>query len=546
MMGIIEKIYGNIGQGFIDFFTSERLKLLVLNKEILPWASYKGKGKRFIYKRINNISIFLHSVPSEKDDKHRGGTFLSHFIILENIEILNPAAYISSKSFITNKEEALVRQKERKEITLFQQVFYNKQNEFYDAQNNEVFKIIKNIIYHIPHEKKVIFYIDNIAKADKLLFDVFSLLPRNITINLSFSINADKLNKQTICDINILDVSASSISNNIKDSIVDITELKNDINSNYTDFLLESNFEEIQKFLFFLEKRNYSLETLELASKAYLIDIGKYLVKTEEDILDNIIGIFDETKLNNFLLKYLNKNIKISINTLKKIDDIISEKYGKLTLTIYYKFIVKYSQEDYKFFLEKYNHQKEIFIYLLCSYNLDEKVFIQQLKNYNDLNILEFLIKHDFYKEIFYIQKNKLLLLEKSWNLSPIKLKMEKDIFIEYFSCLSKSKVSKDEINSFFSKLWENSSKKLELSIFIHQNFQKELNKENLNKLYTSINKIISFTDMDNIKIRNFIKDNNFTQFKGLEKIKLVQIGYFLNNSHISEDNLDKIIQILN
>ena len=536
---ILEKVYGNIGDGFRDHYISKELKSSDLNKKITLFTSYKGNKRRFIYKRINNFSIFLHSIPFEKDDKGRGGNFLSHFIILKNVKELNPTIYIDSESFITEKN--LLTQK-REEISSFQKVSYDMENNF-SMQENNIINIIKDIIYYITSQKKIIFYLEDIDQADKLLFKIFSRLPRTITINLSFSINAEKLNEQTICDINILDLNKHNIDDKIKSSIIDITKYESKSTSTYTDFLLQNNFEEIKKFLFFLEQKNFSLKNLESTSKAYLIDIGKYPIKTENDILDNIIGIFDETKLNNFLLTYLNKDIKISINTLKRIDNIIKEKYKELTSITYYKFIIKYSQKDYKYFLEKYRVQKNIFIYLLCSYNLGEEKFLKELEHYNDSNILNFLIENDFYQEIFYIQKKKLLDIKKSWSYR--KNEIEKEVFIEYFFLLSNSKVSNDSLNIFFQKLLENSSKKFELLIFIHKEFKQVLNEITLKQLYLLINDTILSIKIEDLTTTNFLRENDFINFKGLNNIKLVQIKYYLNKSYITEDNLNKIIKII-
>lgn len=532
---ILEKVYGNIGKGFKEFFASELLSNLPLNARILPLASYKGKDKRFIYKRIGNYSIFLSSISSGRDDKSRGGNFLSHFIILESIKELNPTEYINSKSFISDTKEVLEK---KKEITLFQKTFNKIEKKDDRGQNNVVLDITKNIVYSLLNRKKVIFYVDNIKQADKLLYSIFSYLPKNITVNLSFSINADKLNKQTICDINILDRNESNIYNEIKGSIVNITDIKNDVFSDYTDFLSRISYEEVQNFLLFLEQRNFSLETLESASKSYLIHIGKYPIKTEQDILDNIIGIFNKEKLESFLLKYIDKNINISNNTIRRIDEIVNQKYGELASSTYYKFIVKYSQNDYRYFLEKYNHNEAIFLYLSCSYNLGEKAFINKLE---DLDILNFLIKNNFYKEVFYIQKYKLHLLGKSWSFASAKLEMEKEIFTEYFDSLSES----EKINSFFFELWEDSSKKLELTTFIYQKFQNFLDKDIQSKLLTSINQIISSKDVKSIEVSTFLEKNNFMEVQGLERIKLLQVKYFLNHLKITENNLDKIIKII-
>jgi hypothetical protein len=341
----------------------------------------------------------------------------------------------------------------------------------------------------------------------------------------------------------LLTSNTNKIPSNLQRRLINNDRDRKNINSNYTHFLEQSNIPQIQKFLLFIEERKFSLENLESASKAYLIDIGKYPIKTEEDILDNIIGLFNKDKLNDFLGKYINKNIPISMKTLKSIDNIVNEKYGQLSLSsIYYKFIVKYSKNNHQYFLEKYKYDKNTFLYLLSLYKLNENIFLEQIKNHDNNDTLDFLSKNNFYEEISYIKKNKLLSIEKSWHIQSIKLEMEKKIFVQYFNLLSQSK---NHINDLFLDLLESSSQKLELLIFIHSKYKNIINENNLIEIYIKINDLLSFKDLNNKEIKDFLKTNIFLKFTNIEKIKLIQIKYFLTESYINNDNLNKILYFL-
>jgi hypothetical protein len=544
---ILERIYGNMGKGFKEPFVSSELKKLDLYEKITPLISHKGKNKRFIYKRMDNFSVFINSIPVGEDDLNRGNIYLSHFIILENVFLLNPTWYIYSESFVSTIKDAEKREKDNKEISDFKKLNFIKDYE----DKNTILNLIKNIIYYIPKNKKIILYMENIDEAIKLLIGTFKLIPENIAIDISFSIAIEKLNENNLCDINILLTSNKNrIPSSIQRILVNNDEDKKNINSNYIHFLEESNDFQIEKFLSFIEERKFSLENLESASKAYLIDIGKYPIKTEEDILDNIIGLFDENKLNDFLHNYINKNIPISIKTLKKIDFIINEKYGEISSPIYYKFIVKYSKNNYQYFLEKYKHDKNIFIFLLSQYKLDEKKFIKEIKKIDIINTSEVLSKFDSYDEIFYFLKYELENTISYFTSKENRFKIIKDTFAKYFEYMSNSP---QKLNYYFIPLLENNIKKLnedsiniELYCFILNEFKLLLNNENLKKLYELINRNISFESIKNKEVEKLLKENFFNPNSGLNKIKLTQIKFLLNYSiYIDENRLDKIIKIL-
>lgn len=540
---ILEKIYGNIGQGFKDLLISNDLKELSINKDFLtPLAVYKGNNRRFIYKKVDNFLIFVSSISTTKDNFNRKGIFLSHFILLPVQDNINTASYINSPSFIVNEDRIPEKLKGGKNTKFLKQSI----KPFHGVFKEEVYKFIEVVLVSFPKKKKIILYVEDLKKANYLLQQTFTLLPRHLIQEISFSIGVDKFNEYNLCQVNILsEKSIVSIPEKINKNLIKIKLDEVKIASDYVDFLFNESASRIENLLFFLEKRKVTFDTIESSLKYYLIDIGEYPIKSERDFLDNIKSISSEDKLNKFLIKYFNTTIQITNKTMKDIDDIINIKYGLLKSQIYYKFLVKYTKEDYKYFLDKYRIHKEIFYYLACSYELDQESFLEELHFDFDDKLFNIIVDFNFERELYLIIKYELSKVSHWTRLPSRELQDEKQLFKKFFDMSSEMDTSR-KISSYLFDLINNSSKKIELLLFVFKYSLHVLNNAHENQLLNLINeKILDMRPSNSGDVKYFIENVDLSSFKKYKNIKLFQVEYYFDSSTITHEKLNNILKIL-
>lgn len=544
---ILHKVYTRGEDGFIDLFLSEELEKH--NKKVLrPLSPHYTNQKRFLYKSIENLCIFIQSVPSGYDEYHRNNYFVHFIIFNKNFQKFNPASYIDSSTFCIDLDSFNKRKSLIEEGDQFEKNKLSNQNDF---KKKDIIYFLDFIILHLSELQKIIVHVDKNLYDN--IYQIFNLLPPKIAMNTSFSIDSGTLVDNNICDINFTTINVEKKLE--KYQVKTIKKVNIDNLGEYTQFILkhnEPNQVEIKKLFKFIEKNNFKIYELNKAVKSYLISIGEYIVTTDKDILDCILGISSKKILLNFL-----ETIQININKeiLLKIDDLVSRKYFE-DKTIdndkirYFNFLVKYSYDNYEYFIKKYSS-----LYLRLAYNFPEKEFLQKIEKWDiEINtILEFAVKYSCFNQMFYIQKNELIYLNSSFknkakNLLTDYIEIqEKEIFNDFYEFTRTLNLEKR--NEFLRNLIKVSSKSIQLFLFINDRFRDILDEVNQKSIYEFIEENLSSKILKDEEFNKFLVKNNFNKSYGLKKLKLLQIKSLLrvlDVDNIEEKSLNKIIDYLN